>query len=238
METSLKTILVDDEDNALSILEIKLKKFFPQAEIIGKYNNPAMAIDAINSQNPDLLFLDVKMPNCSGFELLDHIWTPTFELIFVTAYGEYALEAIKQCAIGYVLKPIDDDEFKSAVLNAINKLQSKTKVVPNHAPSKITIPFANGFMVKEIQTIVRCEGFSGYTKIHLNNGEIITSSYSIGLFNSLLNIHGFIMVHKSHLINTNAITVYYNDGMLELSNKDKIPVSKANRAIINKLLKN
>ena len=80
--------------------------------------------------------------------------------------------------------------------------------------------------------------FWGYTKIYLNDGEIITSSYSIGLFNSLLNIHGFLMVHKSHLINTNAITVYYNDGMIELSNKDKIPVSKANRPLINKLLKN
>jgi two-component system, LytTR family, response regulator len=233
----IKAILVDDEDNALSILEIKLKKFFPQIEIVGKYNNPTIAIDVINAEQPDLLFLDVKMPNYSGFELLDHIWTPGFELIFVTAYGEYALEAIKQCAIGYVMKPIDDDSFKSAVLNALNKIQSKDKI-PSSKPSKITIPFSNGFMVKEIQSIVRCEGFGGYTKIHMTSGEIITSSYSIGLFNSLLCIHGFMMVHKSHLINTNCITVYYNDGMVELSNKDKIPVSKSNRVVITRLLRN
>src|SRR5689334_18800560 len=113
MENNITAILVDDEDNALSILEIKLKKFFPQIEILGKFNSPLMAIDAINSQKPNLLFLDVKMPNYSGFELLDHIWTPDFELIFVTAYGEFALEAIRQCAIGYVLKPIDDSDFKT-----------------------------------------------------------------------------------------------------------------------------
>jgi two-component system LytT family response regulator len=238
MSEIIRTILVDDEDNALLILELKLKKYFPQIEIIGKYNNPVKAIEEINLQEPDLLFLDVKMPNCSGFELLDHILTPNFELIFVTAYGEHALEAIKQCAIGYVLKPIDDDAFKSAVLNAINKLKSKNKVAVAGNNSKITIPFANGFMVKEIQSIVRCEGFSGYTKIYLTNGEVITSSYSIGLFNSLLTIHGFIMVHKSHLINTNCIVIYYNDGIVELSNKEKIPVSKPNRPLLMKILKN
>ena len=232
----MKAILVDDEENALSILELKLKKFFPQVEIIGKYNNPLVAIEEINLAQPDLLFLDVKMPAYSGFELLDHIISPTFELIFVTAYGEHALEAIKQCAIGYILKPIDDNELKSAVLNAINKKQARSK--PAAAPvHKITIPFTNGFMVKEISSIIRCEGFSGYTKIFLAGGEVITSSYSIGLFNSLLNNHGFIMVHKSHLINTNCITVYYNDGMVELSNKDRIPVSRTNRNLLLKMLK-
>src|SRR5688572_29166663 len=189
----MKAILVDDEENALSILEIKLKKFFPQIEIAGKYSNPVQAIEAINASPPDLLFLDIKMPNFSGFELLDHLITHHFELIFITAYGEYALEAIRQCAIGYVLKPIDDNELKSAVVHAIGNIQSKHQGV-SQGPSRITVPFANWFMVKDIGNIVRCEGFSGYTKIYLKNEEPVISSYSIGMFGNLLSHHGFIMV--------------------------------------------
>ncbi len=238
MSNNIRAILVDDEENALSILEIKIKKYFPQIEVIAKYNNPATAIEQINQQSPDLLFLDVKMPGYSGFELLDHILSPSFELVFVTAYGEHALEAIKQCAIGYVLKPIDDNEFKLTVLNAINNLQAKRKSASPTSSSKITIPFANGYLVREIQAIVRCEGFSGYTKIYFLNEDPVTSSYSIGLFSSLLNNHGFVMVHKSHLINTNCINAYYNEGIVELANKDKIPVSKINRTLLLKMLKN
>jgi two-component system LytT family response regulator len=235
----MRAILVDDEDNALSILEIKLKKFFPAVEIIAKLNNPALAIDVINQQNPDLLFLDIKMPTYSGFELLDHIVSPGFELIFVTAYDEYALEAIKQCAIGYILKPIEDDAFKSAVLNAINRFEHKQKPQQRvMLANKITIPFVNGYMLKETEAILRCEGFGGYTKIFLADGEVITSSYSIGFFNNLLHVYGFMMVHKSHLINLNCIAVYYNDGMVELTDKTQIPVSKTNRTLLlNKLKK-
>jgi two-component system LytT family response regulator len=188
MNNHIKTILVDDEENALSILEIKIKKYFPQIEIVGKYSNPVQAIEQINTLHPDLLFLDIKMPGYTGFELLEHILMPDFELVFVTAYGEYALDAIKQCAIGYVLKPIDDNEFKIAVLNAINNLQLKTKKSLTATGNKISIPFSNGYLVRDVQTIIRCEGYSGYTKIYFSSGDPITSSYSIGLFNSMRSI--------------------------------------------------
>jgi two-component system LytT family response regulator len=238
MSNKIKAILVDDEENALSILEIKLTRYFPQIEVIGKYNNPTLAIEKINELKPELLFLDIKMPGLSGFDLLDHIMVPDFELIFVSAYGEYALEAIKKCAIGYILKPIDENELKSAVLNAINKLQSKNSSItsPNRL-NKITIPFTNGYVVKDISNIVRCEGFSGYTKLYLMDGEVVTSSYSIGLFNKLLNEYGFILAHRSHLINVHCISIYYNDGILELSNKDQVPVSKQNRTLLLKWIK-
>lgn len=237
MENKYRAILVDDEENALSILEIKIRKFFPSIEIIGKFNDPTEAIAQINQNKPDLLFLDVKMPGYNGFELLDHILSPGFELIFVTAYGEYALEAIKKCAIGYILKPIDENDMRLAVLNAINQLSTKQKSSGISNGGKITIPFNEGYLVKDISKIVRCEGFGGYTKIHMENKEIITSSYSIGMFNKLLYSSGFVMVHKSHLVNTAFVSVYFNEGTIELGNGERIPVSKTNRPLLLNLLR-
>jgi len=233
----MKAILVDDEENAQLILEIKLKKYFPQIEITGKYSDPSQAIEAINAVQPDLLFLDIKMPNYSGFELLNHVVDHSFELIFVTAYEEYAIEAIKQCAVGYILKPIDDAEFKSTVLTALNNVQSKTETSLRPASSKITIPFEKGFLVREVGGIVRCEGYEGYTKILFKDEEPVVSSYSIGFFGSLLTNHGFMMVHKSHLVNINCISAYYNSGTIELINKDMVPVSRLYKDRLIKALK-
>jgi two-component system LytT family response regulator len=237
MENKYRAILIDDEENALSILEIKIRKFFPSIEIIGKFNDPVEAIVQINQNKTDLLFLDIKMPGYNGFELLDHILIPDFELIFVTAYGEFALDAIKKCAIGYILKPIDENDLRLAILNAINHLSAKHKSSGIPMGSKITIPFNEGYLVKDISKIVRCEGFGGYTKIHMDNKEIVTSSYSIGMFNKLLYGNGFVMVHKSHLINKAYVTVYFNEGTIELANGERIPVSKSNRPLLLNLLR-
>jgi two-component system LytT family response regulator len=237
---SITAILVDDEPKALSVLELKLNKIFPQILIIGKYTNPEEAIVHINNQSPDVLFLDINMPNYTGFELLQHLNIPAFELIFITAYDHYALEAIKKAAVGYVLKPVNDDELRQAVQLAMNHIHLKrNRVVEKKTwqKTKIALPFTNGFELKFPEEIIRCEGFDGYARIYLTNGEVVTSSYNIGYFNKVLVTHGFRMVHKSHLVNLNHIVKYLNEGTLVLSNHDHIPVSRIHKQDMVKLLK-
>jgi len=129
--TKITAILIDDEEKALEGLQIKVSKFFPEIEIVALCNNPEKAIETINNLKPDLLFIDIEMPVYSGFDVLAKIDNPTFETIFVTAYNNYAIEAIKNCAIGYIVKPIDNEELKLAVSNAIKNIQQKTAFEKN-----------------------------------------------------------------------------------------------------------
>ena len=238
MNLEYTAILVDDELDALSIIELKLKKFFPQIKIIGMYNDPTEAIEAINSLNPSIVFCDINMPSYTGFELLAEIDNPAFEIIFVTAYDQFAIEAIKHAVVGYVLKPISDSDFNHAVLLALKSIQAKSAVNSKSSEplTRISIPFNNGFAVKQIKDIIRFEGFNGYTKIYLEN-DVITSSYNIGLFNKMLQGTTFRAVHKSHLINLDFIDKYLNEGIIVLTNGDKVPVSKTNKQDIIKVLK-
>lgn len=240
MQNEITAILVDDETKALSMLESKLKSLFPQIRVIEKISDSERAIQRINELKPQLLFLDINMPNCTGFELLQHIYNPEFELVFVTAYDNYALEAIRHAAVGYVLKPVDEDQLAAATNKALNQIHQKAKPSTGGAEkaiSKISIPFNNGIALKSVKDIIRLEGFDGYTKIFLTT-EVITSSYNIGLFNKMLVYSNFRMIHKSHLVNMDFVDKYLNEGIIVLSSGDKVPVSRSNKAEILNFFKN
>jgi two-component system LytT family response regulator len=240
MQNEITAILVDDEIKALSMLGSKLNELFPQIRILEKINDPAKAIKKINELKPQLLFLDINMPNYNGFELLQHIYDPIFEIVFVTAYDNYALDAIKHAAAGYVLKPISDDLLYEATRKALDNAHQRTQSFRNNIDrpiSKISIPFNNGIALKSIGEIIRLEGFDGYTRIFLAN-ETMISSYNIGLFNKMLIYSNFRMVHKSHLVNMGYVDKYLNEGTLVLSNGDKVPVSRSNKAEILNFFKN
>ncbi len=121
----IKAILVDDEDSALKGLMNKVEKLFPAIDILSIYQKPEDAIVAINNLEPDLVFLDIEMPRMNGFELLSELKHINFQVIFVTAYSEYALEALKQSAIDYLLKPVDDIDLKRAVNKALQIINEK-----------------------------------------------------------------------------------------------------------------
>ena len=240
MENEITAILVDDETKALAMLESKLKDLFPQIRILEKISDPEEAIEKINDLKPQLVFLDINMPNYTGFELLQNIYSPTFEIIFITAYDSYALEAIQHAAVGYVLKPINDDLLQGAVKKALSNIQLKRQTNRTNTEkelSKISIPLHNGIALKSVHDIIRFEGFEGYTRICLVN-EVITSSYNIGLFSKMLVYSNFRMVHKSHLVNMGYVDKYLNEGTLILSNGDKVPVSRSNKAEILHFFKN
>lgn len=237
---SIKAFLVDDERKAIEILKSKIQRIAPEIEITGEFQYPIEAIAAIKANAPQLIFLDITMPEMSGLELLKNIPKPEFEIIFVTAYGDYAIEAIQHCAIGYVLKPIVNDDLKIAIDNAKRNIEQKTALsknqqlvenlkIPQNGKKKIAIPSAKGLDFVKIQDIIRCEGTQGYTVLHLKNEEQLVSSYSIGYFYKMLEHLDFFLIHKSHLINMNFLTKYDRSGYVELNNNCNIPVARNRR---------
>jgi len=236
----IKAILLDDEEKALESLQLKIMRFFPEIEILKAISNPEKAIDIINNLQPELVFIDIEMPVLSGFDVLSKINNPNFEIIFVTAYNNYAIEAIQHCAIGYIVKPIDNDELKKAINNAIKNITQKTAfkknvqlleyLSGNTIQSSIAIPLQKGLSFIKTKNIIRFEGVDGYTKIYIKNEMPILSSYSIGKFCKLVQNQSFYLCHKSHLINLNYVTSILKEGMIELSDNSKTPIAKSKRA--------
>lgn len=233
----IATIIVDDEKNALESLALKVEKYFPNVNITHKFQNPQKALEQINKEHPSLLFLDIEMPVLSGLDLLSKIENPNFEIIFVTAYNEYAIEAIKHCAIGYIIKPIDNDELKNAINNALRNVEQKSALEKNrqllenlltNGNPTIVIPTQKGLSFIKTTDIIRFEGIDGYTKIVLQNSSVL-SSYSIGKFSKSPKLLTFFSVHKSHFINLNFVSDFLNEGYVILTNGDRVPVAKAKR---------
>lgn len=236
----IKTILIDDERKALAILKNKLERLCPNLEVIAQTQNPKEGVDLINNLKPDLVFLDIAMPELNGFDVLKQFEKPNFEIIFATAFDNYAIEAIKHCAIGYLVKPVDNQDLITAVNNAKTNIQEKTALQKNKQlienlgvqtfqKKKIIIPSIEGLEFIKIEHILHCEGETGYTKIHLKTGKPLLSSNSIGHFNKLLESSNFYLVHKSHLINLSYIEKYLNEGYVILTGNKKIPVSRNRR---------
>ena len=228
-----RAILVDDEMKALEGLSLKIKKLFPALEVLATFQNPEEAVTYINKSQPDILFLDIEMPVLSGFDVLTQIENPNFEIIFVTAYNDYAIEAFQHCAIGYVLKPIDSSELETAIINALNNVDKKNaleknNVLLNHLintsnqANKLMIPTNDGFLFVNYNEILHIEGYDGYTKIHLENASEIVSSYNIGKFEKMVT-DNFYKCHKSHIINLHKVTQFKNEGYIILENRKTIP---------------
>ncbi|HFS67324.1 MAG TPA: response regulator transcription factor [Flavobacteriia bacterium] len=236
----IKAILIDDEEKALEGLQLKINRFFKEIEIIALCDNPEDAIKSINKLQPDLVFLDIEMPVYSGFDVLSKVTYPDFETIFVTAYNNFAIDAIKHCAIGYILKPIDNDELKLAVTNAIKNISKKTalenninllnKLGVNTSKTSIAIPTNKGLNFIKIENIIRFEGIDGYTKIICTDKNDILSSYSIGKFINMLESNQFFSPHKSHFVNLNHIDSILKEGNILLKDGVTIPLSKSKRA--------
>ncbi len=233
----ITSILLDDEAKALKMLEKKILKSFPDIDIIGTYQDPEKAVEAIKKQKPDLVFLDIAMPNMSGFDVLSQFDNPTFEVIFVTAYDSYAIQAIRHAAIGYIVKPIDEEALAEAVEKARNNIHLKVAKKNNkilldlltQKSNTISIPTQEGFIFVKLANLVRLEGSDGYTKIICKDDKEYLSSYNLGKFVEILKDKSFFQAHRSHIINLKYVTGYINEGYVELLNKTTVPLSKTKR---------
>jgi len=236
---NITAILVDDEISNLKGLQKKIEILFPEIQILGAYQKPEEAIIALEKQEVNILFLDIQMPRINGFELLSKLKDVNFQVIFVTAYNEYALEAFKKSAIDYVLKPIDNNDLVIAINKALDVIKLKNESESNlklvnlleesiSKNNKLIIPTQKGISFIPQEEVLHLEGYEGYTKIHITSGTTITSSYNLGKFEKLLNSK-FFKCHKSHIINLEKVRHFENEGYVVLDNEYRVPISKTNK---------
>lgn len=232
-----KAIIIDDEAKLRHVLEMKISKYCPEIVVVGLAANMELAESLITQHRPHLIFLDIEMPNGSGFDLLEKLDTVNFEVIFVTGYNEFAIEAVKVDAVDYLLKPVITEDLVKAVDKAINRIK-RSSIIENFEllkhninnlgdqSSKIGIPNNKTYEFVQVSDIIRCEGWQRYTKVYLVTGNVLTSSYNIGVFRDLLKDYGFYESHKSHLINKKHILRYHKEGILGMSDGSEVPVAR------------
>ncbi|WP_316817448.1 LytTR family DNA-binding domain-containing protein [Pedobacter nyackensis] len=241
----MKALLIDDEHSNNENLAALLQKYCPRISIIGTAAELNTAIDLINLHQPDILFLDIQMGTQSGFDLLKTLPKKDFEVIFVTAFDKYGIEAIKFAALDYLLKPVNISELVIAVNKAEEKYTAKEKnkqldFLLNHIqnetrqPTKIALPQLHEIRYVSINEIIRCEADNSYTFFFLTNGDRILVSRAIKEYADLLKSVGFLRTHQSHLVNSFFVKSWIKEdgGVLLLSNGDKIPVSKPNKSMV------
>lgn len=245
----MKAILVDDEPANLENLSNLLNKHCSQVQILATESSVEQAAISIRAHRPDLLFLDIQMGTHSGFDLLNLLPDKSFEIIFVTAYDQYGIQAVKFAALDYLLKPVDIDELIAAVKKAEIRTTEKKQNQQldfllnlikkgDTAPPKIALPQFQEIRYVQVSEIIRCEADNTYTNFFLSSGEKIMISRSLKEYTDMLQPHGFIRSHQSHLINPSYIKSWLKEdgGILLLTDGYKIPVSKPNRERVKNLL--
>lgn len=244
---NVKAIIVDDEEFSRLLLKSKLEEYCPNVNIRELCASAEEAKVAIQKIEPDLVFLDIAMPDKTGIDLLRELPELNFEIIFVTGFNTFAIEAIQLSAIGYVLKPIQNDLLVDAVGHAVQRIQEKKEnrrnkvfiqniVNPDLSKKRIGIPTEEGLDFVSIEDIIRCEGYLKYTKVILKSGKTLLSSYNIGEFRRLLENYNFFSCHKSHLINLLHIKKYMKEGTILMEDNSYVPVSKRRKTDFLKVL--
>jgi two-component system LytT family response regulator len=234
---NLNAIIVEDEKTSREILRNYVLKYCPKVTIIGEAENIEEALVLIRNNKLDLVFLDVEMPYGNAFDLLDQVGDRQFETVFVTAYNQYAVDALNAHASYYLLKPISIDKLIDAV-DYVHEIKEKENQLQDavlkpqitQVQGKITIPVSQGFEVLEIQDILFCQADDNYTHIFTKDTKKLVSK-TLKYFEDLLSGNGFARVHKSYLVNVNAITEYKKGkgGSVVLNNTKEIMVSPSRK---------
>lgn len=230
MHNKITCIITDDEPKMAELLSDSISEFYPEIEIAGKYNDWKSSLSGIKAIQPDILFLDISMPEKTGFDLLELIPNLNAEVIFVTAHTEFALEAFNFDVCGYVLKPINDKALMKTIDRALARIAVKRKAtIPiENKSGKIGIPDDNGIRYININDIIYCETFNRYTKVVTTDGEII-SSYNIGKYQETLTNDFFYQIHRSFIINLNHVKRYDTTGAVIMTMGTEIPISKKHK---------
>lgn len=245
----MKALIVDDEAANRENLNGLLQTYAPDVQVCGFAESVAEALAAIQLHRPQLVFLDIQLHGQSGFDLLKQVGDITFEVIFVTAYDKYGIQAVKFAALDYLLKPIDIDELRTAVDKArrtISRKQNNERLTylldylndERKTPPRIALPLFGETRYVNIADIIRCEADNTYTKFFLTGGEHILVSKTLKEYADMLSAHRFIRAHQSHLVNVAHVKSWLREdgGVLLLSDGTKVPVSKLNRERVKEAL--
>ncbi len=245
----IRAVLIDDEISNLENLRTLLEKHCPQVTIIATAQNVSDAVNAIEKHLPDLVFLDIQMGKQTGFDVLKMLPARNFEVVFVTAYGQYGIQAVKFAALDYLLKPIDIEELINAVNKAEQKLATQVQTSqldfllqqlkkPEENITKIALQMQNEIRYVTLSEIIRCEADNTYTHFFLSSNERIVVSKSLKEYADLLCPNGFLRTHQSHLVNPKYVKSWLKEdgGILLLMSGEKIPISKPNKDTVKQAL--
>ncbi|QXP51609.1 LytTR family DNA-binding domain-containing protein [Cellulophaga sp. HaHa_2_1] len=233
----LKAILVEDEANSREILRNYLAKYCPDVTLIGEAATIKEGLGLIHDNELDLVFLDVEMPFGNAFDLLEQVPERTFETVFVTAYNNYAMDALNNHAAYYLMKPISIDELIKAV-DYVKEIRQKENALEDRilkpklstVDGKITIPQQDGFQVLNVADIMYCKADDNYTEIYINDKRIVVSK-TLKYFEDALADFSFARVHKSYVVNVNEVVKYVKGkgGSVILSNGKELLVSASKK---------
>ncbi len=240
--SQLTALIVDDELHCRENLKMLIEEFCPELTILGLAENAAQAVEKINELNPDVVFLDVMMPNGDGFSVLSQFKERNFSVVFTTAHNEFALKAIKESAVDYLEKPINIDELQSAVgklskgsstsqinLTELSAMLQSASEKASSANRKLAVPTSHGIQLINHEEIIHLEASESYTTLYLSSGKRVVSSKTIKVYEDHLPEADFYRVHKSHIINVANHLREFNrteGNMAVMSDGTHVPVSR------------
>ena len=246
----IRTIVIDDENKARETIVNMLDMYCKDVEVVAEAHDVQSGYDAIRKHAPELVLLDIKMPDGTGFDLLRKFLNFDFQVIFITAYEEFAIRAFKFSALDYLLKPIGPDELIGAVQKAQDKLNSDNLTVKirtlfenidhlSNREKKIVLKTSSNVHVINLYEIIRCQSDKNYTHFYTSEGDKIVVSKTLKEYDELLRSYGFFRVHQSHLINLSYVKRFEKSegGYLVMKDNSKVPVSFRKKDDLMKLFK-
>ncbi len=239
----IKAILIDDEVYIRELIREKLtNNFQDKIEIVGEAEGVSDAIQVISKEKPDLLFLDIHLKDGTSFDILSQIDYKDLSLVFITGFDDHAIKAIKVGALDYIIKPIDDDEFNTAVTKVVEGFQqhnhteksvevSKEHFTKSSGRKRIILKTLENIFIVYEEDIFYCKSEGNYTMFYTKNDRIVVSK-PIKMMEELLSKNVFIRCHKSYLVNKNHVIQYNKNGLLIINEDHKVPVSSRRKDFI------
>lgn len=245
----IKALIVDDEQSSIDLLQWLIKQYCPDITAVKTALNVSDALEVIRTFQPDIVFLDIQMPYENGFELLSTIENWTFEVIFTTAYNEYAIQAIRFSALDYLLKPVDGEELVKSLERFKTKRNNNNATHglfknfiqnishDNKEQFKLALADASDIKYVNLNEIVRLQADSNYTKIFLTSKKVFVSSKTLKEYDEILKPYHFLRIHKSHLVNLHHIDRYNRQGFLHMDDGTMLEVARRKKEYLVQALK-
>lgn len=231
--SKLKAIIVDDEPDSVALLQLQIERHCPTVELMASFINPIQALGSIPQLVPDIVFMDVEMPGLNGFELLEQLSPFSFQVIFITAFSQYAIKAFRFNALDYLLKPADINDLQVA-LNKMGQqrtipekgqLNAASQILKGNQAIRLALPSQTGIEFITLTDILYVEASNNYSKIHLTDNASFLLSKTLKDVQELLEGSHFHRIHRQYLVNTHCVKHFNkNDGYIILDSKVELPI--------------